>query len=188
MLEMVETANILHNATARSLVILDEVGRGTSTFDGLALAWAICEHIALRVKCRTLFATHYHELTELEDILDATTNLNVAVREWADEVIFLHKIVKGGTDQSYGVHVARLAGVPKDVVSRARQILPQMQAHLAGALDMPELAERARRAAAQMKLFADPAGRAAREIKDADLENMTPMQALDLLRRLKSEL
>jgi DNA mismatch repair protein MutS len=188
MLEMVETANILHNATGRSLVILDEVGRGTSTCDGLALAWAICEYIALRIKCRTLFATHYHELTELEDILDGTTNLNVAVREWADEVIFLHKIVKGGTDQSYGVHVARLAGVPKGVVSRARDILPQMQAHLAGALDMPQLAERARRAAAQMKLFADPAGRAAREIQDADLENMTPMQALDLLRKLKGEL
>ncbi len=96
MLEMVETANILNNATARSLVILDEVGRGTSTYDGLALAWAICEHIALRLKCRTLFATHYHELTELENLLDGTCNLNVAVREWADQVVFLHKIVEGG--------------------------------------------------------------------------------------------
>ncbi|MCD6304474.1 MAG: DNA mismatch repair protein MutS [Planctomycetes bacterium] len=113
MLEMVETANILNNATSRSLVILDEVGRGTSTYDGLALAWAISEHIALRIRCRTLFATHYHELTELEKLLDGTTNLNVAVREWADEVVFLHKIVKGGTDRSYGVHVARLYGVPR---------------------------------------------------------------------------
>jgi len=188
MLEMVETANILNNATARSLVILDEVGRGTSTYDGLALAWAVCEHIALRIKCRTLFATHYHELTELEGVLDGTTNLNVTVREWADEVIFLHKIVRGSTDRSYGVHVARLAGVPKEVIDRARAILPQLQAHLAEGLDMPALAERARKAAQQMQLFADPAARAAREIKDADLENLTPMQALDLLRKLKGEL
>jgi len=188
MLEMVETANILNNATTRSLVILDEVGRGTSTCDGLALAWAICEHIALRVRCRTMFATHYHELTELEDVLDATSNLNVAVREWADEVIFLHKIVPGGADQSYGVHVARLAGVPKEVIDRARAVLPQIQAHLAEGLDMPALAQRAKTAAAQMQLFADPAARVARELKAADLDNMTPIQGLELLRRLKAEL
>ncbi len=188
MLEMIETANILNNATARSLVILDEVGRGTSTYDGLALAWAISEHIALRVKCRTLFATHYHELTELEDLLDGTKNLNVSVREWADEVIFLHKIVPGGTDRSYGVHVARLAGVPKEVIDRAKAILPHLQAHLAEGLDMPELAERARKAAEQMNLFADPATRVARELKDADLDNMTPIAALDLLRKLRGEL
>jgi DNA mismatch repair protein MutS len=188
MLEMVETANILNNATARSLVILDEVGRGTSTYDGLALAWAISEHIALHIKCRTLFATHYHELTELEKVLDGTTNLNVAVREWSDEVIFLHKIVKGGTDRSYGVHVARLAGVPRDVIDRAKSLLPQLQAHLAEGLDMPELAERAKRAAAQHDLFADPATRAAREIKSADLDNLTPMAALELLRKLKADL
>ena len=188
MLEMVETANILNNATARSLVILDEVGRGTSTYDGLALAWAISEHIALRIKCRTLFATHYHELTELEKVLDGTENLNVAVREWADEVIFLHKIVKGGTDRSYGVHVARLAGVPRDVIDRAKSLLPQLQAHLAEGLDMPELAERAKRAAAQHDLFADPATRTAREIKSADLDNLTPMAALELLRKLKADL
>ncbi len=188
MLEMVETANILNNATSRSLVILDEVGRGTSTCDGLSLAWAICEYIALQVKCRTLFATHYHELTELENLLDGTTNLNVAVREWAQEVIFLHKIVKGGTDQSYGVHVARLAGVPKDVIDRAKAILPQLQAHLAEGLDMPALAERARHAAAQMQLFADPATRIANEIKHADLDNMTPIGAMELLRKLQAEL
>ena len=188
MLEMVETANILNNATSRSLVILDEVGRGTSTYDGLALAWAVSEHIALRVKCRTLFATHYHELTELEELLDGVKNLNVSVREWADEVIFLYRILEGGCDRSYGVHVARLAGVPKAVIDRARAILPQLQAHLAEGLDMPELAERARKAAAQMQLFADPAARAAREIKAADLENLTPLQALDLLRKLRSEL
>jgi DNA mismatch repair protein MutS len=188
MLEMVETANILNNATARSLVILDEVGRGTSTYDGLALAWAISEHIALRLKCRTLFATHYHELTELEQLLDGTKNLSVSVREWADEVIFLHKVIEGGTDRSYGVHVARLAGVPADVIDRAKSILPQLQAHLAEGLDMPELAERARLAAEQMHLFADPATRVARDIEAADLDNMTPIQALDLLRKLKAEL
>ncbi len=188
MLEMVETANILNNATSRSLVILDEVGRGTSTCDGLALAWAICEHIALRIRCRTLFATHYHELTELQNLLDGTTNLNVAVREWADEVVFLHRIVKGGTDQSYGVHVARLAGVPKEAIDRAKTLLPQLQANVARGLDMPELAKRAQLAAAQMDLFADPATRAAHQLKDADLDNMTPIQALDLLRKLKSEL
>ena len=188
MLEMVETANILNNATSRSLVILDEVGRGTSTYDGLSLAWAVSEHIALRLKCRTMFATHYHELTELEKLLDGTTNLNVAVREWSDEVIFLHKIVKGGTDRSYGVHVARLAGVPKDVIDRARSLLPQLQAHLAEGLAMPELAERAKRAAAQHNLFADPATRVVREIKSANLDNLTPMAALELLRKLKSEL
>ncbi len=188
MLEMVETANILNNATSRSLVILDEVGRGTSTCDGLSLAWAICEHIALQVKCRTLFATHYHELTELEALLDGTRNLNVKVREWNEEVIFLHKIERGGTDQSYGVHVARLAGVPKDVITRARQILPQLQAHLAQGLDMPALAERARQAAAQMNLFANPAERVAGEIKHADLDNLTPLQALEMLKKLKDEL
>ena len=188
MLEMVETANILNNATSRSLVILDEVGRGTSTYDGLALAWAVSEYLALRIKCRALFATHYHELTELETLLDGTTNLNVSVREWADEVIFLHKIVPGGTDRSYGVYVARLAGVPREVVDRARGILPQLQAHLAEGLDMPELAHRARQAAAQMDLFADPAARVARDLKAADLDNLTPLDALNLLKKLKGEL
>ena len=188
MVEMIETANILNNATARSLVILDEVGRGTSTYDGLALAWAVSEHLALRLKCRTLFATHYHELTELEDLLDGVTNLNVAVREWAEEVVFLHKIVPGGTDRSYGVHVARLAGIPRDVIDRAKQLLPRLQAHLAEGLDMPELADRAKAAAAQMGLFADPATHVARQLKEADLENMTALEALDLLRKLKGEL
>jgi DNA mismatch repair protein MutS len=169
-------------------VILDEVGRGTSTCDGLALAWAICEHIALHLRCRTLFATHYHELTELESVLDGTRNLNVAVREWADQVVFLHRIVEGGTDQSYGVHVARLAGVPKDVIDRARAVLPQLQAHLARGLDMPALAKRAAAAAAQMDLFADAPTRIARAIKEANLDGMAPLAALDFLRKLKSEL
>jgi DNA mismatch repair protein MutS len=188
MLEMVETANILNNATARSLVILDEVGRGTSTCDGLSLAWAICEHIAGQIKCRTLFATHYHELTELEGLLDGTSNLNVAVREWNGQVVFMHRIIKGGADQSYGVHVAKIAGVPSQVIHRAAEILPQLQQHFAGGLDMPELAEKAKRTAAQMNLFANPIEKAASEIRHADLDNLTPMQALELLRRLQKEL
>ena len=176
MLEMVETANILHNATSRSLVILDEVGRGTSTCDGLALAWAICEHIALHIRCRALFATHYHELTELEKLLDGTANLNVAVREWSDEVVFLHKIVPGGTDRSYGVH------------DRAKAILPQIQAHLAEGMDMPALARRAREAAAQMQLFADPAARVARDLRAIDPDSLTPNQAIETLKKLKEQL
>src|SRR5690606_158876 len=123
MVEMSETANILNNATRRSLVILDEVGRGTSTFDGLSLAWSIVEHLHNVVGARTLFATHYHELTELAARLPRLRNYNVAVREWNDQIVFLHKIVPGGTDKSYGIQVARLAGVPRPVVERAKQIL-----------------------------------------------------------------
>ncbi len=118
MVEMTETANILNNATEHSLVILDEIGRGTSTLDGLSLAWALAEHIAAVVRSRTLFATHYHELTDLAERFPGVRNLNVAVREWEDQVIFLHRIVEGGTDRSYGIHVARLAGVPKSVLQR----------------------------------------------------------------------
>jgi len=127
MVEMVEIANILNNATERSLVILDEVGRGTSTFDGLALAWAIAEFIHERIGCRTLFATHYHQLTDLSARYAGVCNKNVAVREWGDEIVFLHRIVEGGTDRSYGIHVARLAGVPSDVVERARTILADLE-------------------------------------------------------------
>ena len=123
MVEMTETANILHNATPRSLVILDEIGRGTSTFDGISLAWAITEHIHDAVGCRTLFATHYHELVELEKTKPRLRNANVAVRESEGEIVFLHRIVPGGADQSYGIHVARLAGVPAPVLERAREIL-----------------------------------------------------------------
>ncbi|MBI2926412.1 MAG: DNA mismatch repair protein MutS [Verrucomicrobia bacterium] len=127
MVEMSETANILNNASARSLIILDEIGRGTSTFDGLSLAWAIVEHLHNQVGAKTLFATHYHELTELAQRLPRLRNFNVAVREWHDQIIFLRKIVAGGTDKSYGIHVARLAGVPKGVLSRARQILQNLE-------------------------------------------------------------
>jgi DNA mismatch repair protein MutS len=127
MVEMCETANILNNATSRSLIILDEIGRGTSTFDGLSLAWSIVEHLHNQVGAKTLFATHYHELTELAARLPRLKNFNVAVREWHDQIVFLRKIVEGGTDKSYGIQVARLAGVPKAVLERAKQILGNLE-------------------------------------------------------------
>jgi DNA mismatch repair protein MutS len=127
MVEMTETANILNNATRNSLIILDEIGRGTSTFDGLSLAWAIVEHLHHQIGAKTLFATHYHELTELAGRLPRLRNFNVAVREWHDQIIFLRKIVPGGTDKSYGIQVARLAGVPKTILSRAKEILSNLE-------------------------------------------------------------
>lgn len=127
MVEMTETANILNNATPRSLIVLDEIGRGTSTFDGLSLAWSIVEYLHNQVGAKTLFATHYHELTELASRLPRLKNFNVAVREWHDQIVFLRKIVAGGTDKSYGIQVARLAGVPKEILERAKQILSNLE-------------------------------------------------------------
>ena len=147
MVEMVETANILNNATARSLIILDEIGRGTSTFDGLSLAWAVAEylHDQPRVKARTLFATHYHELTELALAKSGVRNYNVAVREWGDKVIFLRKIVPGGADQSYGIQVARLAGLPKNVIERAREVLENLEGNELAETGLPKLAKSRRK-------------------------------------------
>ena len=132
MVEMTETARILNTATSRSLVILDEIGRGTSTYDGLSLAWAVVEHLHNQIGCRTLFATHYHELTDLESTLASLANYNVSVREWQDKVVFLHQIVAGSADKSYGIHVARLAGVPPEVNRRAEEILAQLEKQHAG--------------------------------------------------------
>jgi DNA mismatch repair protein MutS len=129
MVEMTEAANILNNATARSLVILDEIGRGTSTYDGVSLAWAITEYLHDQIGCRSLFATHYHELAQLADKLPGLRNCNVVVREWQDEIVFLHQIAPGSADQSYGIHVARLAGVPEEVLSRAREVLAELESH-----------------------------------------------------------
>jgi len=186
MVEMTETANILNNATEKSLVVLDEIGRGTSTLDGLSLAWAIAEHIASEVRSRTLFATHYHELTELSERLAGVKNLNVSVREWEDEVIFLHRIVEGGTDRSYGIHVARLAGVPREVLKRARQLLSELAVHHGPAHRMsrrPKAED-----ANQPVLFADPAVEITKLLASADLNALSPMQAFDLLRKLKEKL
>jgi DNA mismatch repair protein MutS len=129
MVEMTEAANILNNATPRSLVILDEIGRGTSTYDGVSLAWAITEHLHNHVGCRALFATHYHELAQLAQTLPGLRNYNVLVREWQDDIVFLHKIAAGSADQSYGIHVARLAGVPAEVLDRATEVLHLLETH-----------------------------------------------------------
>jgi DNA mismatch repair protein MutS len=186
MVEMIETANILNNATDHSLVILDEIGRGTSTLDGLSLAWAIAEHIAADVRCRTLFATHYHELTDLAARFTGVKNLNVAVREWEDQVVFLHRIVEGGTDRSYGIHVARLAGVPREVLDRARQLLSELAVQHVG---QPKISKRRHaRDPDQLQLFEDPATVVARMIAETKSEELTPQQALDLLHELKKKL
>jgi DNA mismatch repair protein MutS len=129
MVEMTEAANILNNASAKSLVILDEIGRGTSTYDGVSLAWAITEHLHNATGCRTLFATHYHELAQLEQTLPNLRNYNVLVREWHEDIVFLHKIAAGSADKSYGIHVARLAGIPAEVLDRAGQVLQQLETH-----------------------------------------------------------
>jgi DNA mismatch repair protein MutS len=127
MVEMNETSNIVNNATERSLVILDEIGRGTSTFDGLSIAWSVAEFLHDKIKARSLFATHYHELTKLATERKGVCNFNVAVREWNDQIIFLRKIVPGGADKSYGIQVARLAGLPKEILDRAKEILAHLE-------------------------------------------------------------
>jgi DNA mismatch repair protein MutS len=127
MVEMNETANIINNATERSLIILDEIGRGTSTFDGLSIAWSVAEFLHDKIKARTLFATHYHELTKLAVERKGVVNFNVAVREWNEQIIFLRKIVPGGADKSYGIQVARLAGLPREILDRAKDILAHLE-------------------------------------------------------------
>jgi DNA mismatch repair protein MutS len=186
MVEMTETANLLNNATERSLVVLDEIGRGTSTLDGLSLAWAIAEHIASEVKCRTLFATHYHELTDLSQRFKGVKNLNVAVREWEDQVVFLHRIVEGGTDRSYGIHVARLAGIPPAVLERARQLMGELSVQH---VSKPRISK-SRRAddMTQLTLFSDPVTEFRRELAAMKLEEMSPVQVWEWLGKWKGKL
>ncbi len=183
MVEMTETANILLHATADSLVILDEVGRGTSTLDGLALAWAIAEFLADTVCCRTLFATHYHELTELARNSAAVCNLNVLVREWEDRILFMHRIVPGQADRSYGVQVARLAGVPRSVVQRARRLLEQLNVQVAKARPRAAAA-----ATGQANMFDAAEGQVAVRLKAMDVNRMSPVQAWEALRDLQAML
>jgi DNA mismatch repair protein MutS len=190
MVEMTETANILHHATPRSLVILDEIGRGTSTLDGLSLAWAIAETLAGR-GCRTLFATHYHEITSLADRLPAVTNLHVAVREWEDRVIFLHRILPGRTDRSYGIHVARLAGLPPETVARARELLETLAVETEATAGKAREAiarapTRGREPSGQLSLFTEFLPHPAIEaLKAMKIEELTPLAAFDALRTLK---
>src|SRR4029078_10590605 len=139
--EMNETANITNNATARSLIVLDEIGRGTSTFDGLSIAWSVAEYLHDVVRARTLLATHYHELTKLEMTRPGVRNYNVAVREWNDQIIFLRKIIKGGADKSYGIQVARVAGITTQIIDRAKEILSNLEQHELNADGKPALAE-----------------------------------------------
>ena len=186
MVEMTETANILNNASERSLVILDEVGRGTSTYDGLSLAWAIAEDLHERLRCRALFATHYHQLVDLAGPGKGIVNCRVAVREWGDEIVFLHRIEQGGTDRSYGLHVARLAGIPKPVVARATAVLGKLEEEGDEVREALVAArDRRRPGARQQELFAPPPDPVLEELRGVDLDDVSPRQALDLLRSLQ---
>jgi DNA mismatch repair protein MutS len=200
MVEMAETANILHHVTAKSLVLLDEIGRGTATFDGLAIAWAVVEHLQQLAggAPRTLFATHYHELTELAVALSGIVNLRMAVREWGERVIFTHRVETGASDRSYGIHVARLAGIPQPVVARAEEILANLERDEYGGDGLPRRARKAGSAregplSAERPLFPPPAASLAREPQDAASakvlaairsqtpERLTPLEALTLV-------
>jgi DNA mismatch repair protein MutS len=191
MVEMQETANILHAATSRSLVVLDEIGRGTSTFDGLSIAWAVAEHLATNPKARpkTLFATHYHELTDLADATPGVVNFHVAAREWKDDIVFLRKIVPGRSDRSYGIQVARLAGLPPRVIDRAREILAALERDELTRGGRPSVSGTATDPQRQLGLFqSQPADDRLRERLSAlDVDRMTPLQALALLADLKKE-
>jgi DNA mismatch repair protein MutS len=192
MVEMVETANILNNAGPRSLVILDEVGRGTSTFDGLALAWAIAEDLHDRIGCRALFATHYHQLTQLAEDCRGVVNQRVAVREWGEEIVFLHRIEDGATDRSYGLHVGRLAGIPAAVLGRARSILDRLEeegesVHGALAASRAPAAARAPKRQ-QLSLFEPARERVLRELEKLDLDDLSPRAALQKLADLQQAL
>ncbi len=185
MVEMVETARLLSGSSKRSLLILDEVGRGTSTYDGLAIARAVVEYIHNnpRLNCRTLFATHYHELTELPNILPRARNFNVAVSEEGEEIVFLHKVLPGGADRSYGVHVAQLAGLPRPVVERARELLKQLEAQSSDF--EPAAVKRKKQNPAQLKMFDEAPNAALAALKDMQVDHLSPIEALTKLYELK---
>ena len=196
MVEMTETSAILHNATRRSLVVLDEIGRGTSTFDGVSIAWAVAEHLHDAVGCRTLFATHYHELQDLARERPAVRNLTVAVREVGERIVFLRKLVQGGASRSYGIEVAKLAGLPAEVLARAREILRNLEAMEVDEAGHAALARGRRRRpdpASQLGLFGGaPADPAAEEIAKAlralEVDALRPLDALNLLAGWKKKL
>ena len=190
MVEMNEMADILNNLSERSLVILDEIGRGTSTYDGLSLAWALAEHLQ-KTRARTLFATHFHELTALANDYPGVKNYNVAVKEWEDEVIFLHKIIPGSTDDSYGIYVAKLAGIPQNVIARARRILTKLELNQ-DIKDSLSAGDTRHAQNEQIDFFLHPQDAVAEEIKKdiekTDLNGMTPIEALTFLNKLKKKL
>lgn len=188
MVEMIEASNIMNNATSRSLIVLDEVGRGTSTFDGISIAWAIAEHIINVIKARTLFATHYNELTELALILEKVRNYNVSVKEWGDEIIFMRKIEEGPADKSYGIQVARLAGIPQEIIARAKEVLNNLENEELTESGTPKLASRkTKRPKAQLDLFASSNDSVITDIMDLDTDNMSPEEALSRLRELQKK-
>jgi len=197
LVEMIETANILHSATPDSLILLDEIGRGTSTFDGLSLAWSIVEHIhnSPKINAKTLFATHYHELTELENILPGVKNFNITIREWNEQLIFLRKVERGSADQSYGIQVARLAGVPQRVINRARQILKNLEAIEISPQGLTARIKKSLNQNHQMNIFdliveeTEEKDKKLQDIKeiilDIDINELSPIQALQKLEELK---
>ncbi|RMG73937.1 MAG: DNA mismatch repair protein MutS [Nitrospirae bacterium] len=186
MVEMIETANILNNATEQSLIILDEVGRGTSTFDGISIAWAVAEYIVKRIGARTLFATHYNELTELSMALEGVKNYNVTVKEWGDEIIFLRKIERGPADKSYGIQVARLAGLPEEVIKKAREVLGNLEQAEFSNKGLPRvLGPKYTPAAQQLDLFAPNYEPVIKKLMDIDFESLTPEEAIKKLKQLK---
>jgi DNA mismatch repair protein MutS len=193
MVEMNEVANILKHATRRSLIILDEVGRGTSTFDGVSIAWAVAEHLhdAAHLGARTLFATHYHQLTELEATKAGARNFNIAVKEWGDRIIFLRKIIAGGTNRSYGIQVARIAGVPEDVIARASEILSNLEKGEMDEAGQPRIARSKKHKRAdknQLSLFMGSEDSIVSEIRTLDITKMTPLDALNLISLWKETL
>jgi DNA mismatch repair protein MutS len=188
LVEMMETANILNNATPKSLILLDEVGRGTSTFDGLSIAWSVAEHIhdSPKIGAKALFATHYHELTELARFLPRVKNYQVAVKQWEDEIVFLRKIVPGGCDDSYGIHVARLAGIPSPVLHRAKKILADLESGEASSVS-PSTASASPPAGYQLNIFSPGDDAIARELKVLNVDQLTPLEALNKLHELKKK-
>jgi DNA mismatch repair protein MutS len=189
LMEMAETANILNNATPKSLILLDEIGRGTSTFDGLSIAWAVTEfiHNNPNLCSRTLVATHYHELTELAKFLPQVKNFNVAVKEWQEEVIFLRKIVPGGCDDSFGIHVAKLAGVPKDVLHRAKEILIDLEQGELSVEKLPKPKQKPTVQQYQLSIFSAKDNKIAQELKKIDIDKLSPLEALNKLNELKKK-
>jgi DNA mismatch repair protein MutS len=186
MVEMQETANILNNATEKSLVIMDEIGRGTSTFDGLSIAWAVAEYLHdLNSRgVKTLFATHYHELTQLSQTKPRVKNLNIAVKEWNDEIIFLRKLVQGGTNRSYGIQVARLAGIPHPVIDRAKRILYKIEQgdyNSSGSRGLINGDRSTAKGPVQLDLFGKKENKLIAELTKADISRMTPLEALNFL-------
>jgi DNA mismatch repair protein MutS len=190
MVEMQETANLLHNASARSLILLDEIGRGTSTFDGLSIAWAVAEYIHDVVRARTLFATHYHELCDLAHTRPRVKNFNIAVKEWGERIVFLRKLVPGGANRSYGIQVGRLAGLPGLVVARAREVLANLERGELDELGVPRLSGAPPGRGGQLSLFhvVPRPSPVEAELRRLDLDTLSPLEAIQVLHRLKQEL